>query len=500
MFRVIPNPDHLIPASNPMNSTCTGPLLTAKFTRRELLNKLSMGMGGIALSQLLSGQSQAAGGLPNLPHFAPKAKRVIFLFMSGGCSQLDSFDYKPELKKYHGTDMPESLRGDKGKALPGMAGFQNHFFLAGSQFEFTQHGQSGAWVSSMWPETAKVVDDLTFIHTMTTDAVNHDPAMIFMNSGSQIAGRPSMGSWLSYGLGSESEDLPAFITLVSKYPVDQPLSSRLWDSGFLPTQHQGVQFRAAKDPVLYLSEPPGTNRDETRRTIDAIKDLAAASSAPDLVESEVASRIEQYEMAFRMQTSVPEVTDLSKEPESVFDLYGPKSKEQGSFESNCILARRLAQKGVRFIQLYHPGWDHHGQLVTKYPPQALSADRACASLVQDLKNHGMLEDTLVIWGTEFGRTSYSQGNLSKTGNFGRDHHRKCFTFWMAGAGVKKGFKYGATDELGFNIAQDAVTVNDLHATMLHLLGIDHERLTYRFQGRDYRLTDLAGKVIKPILA
>lgn len=458
-------------------------------------------MGGMALTELVGGGSsaQAMAGLPAMPHFAPKAKRVIWLFMSGGVSQLDAFDYKPELKRLTGTEMPASLRGGKDR-LPGMAGFQNHFFLAGSPYEWTQHGESGAWVSSMWPETAKVVDDLTFIKSVTSDAVNHDPAMIFMNSGSQIAGRPSMGSWLSYGLGSESENLPAFITLVSKYPVDQPLSSRLWDSGFLPSQHQGVQFRSANDPVLYLSEPPGTKRSDTRRTIDALRELSSISGAPDMVESEVASRIEQYEMAFRMQTSVPEVTDISKEPNSVFELYGPKSREPGSFEANCILARRLAQQGVRFIQLYHPGWDHHGQLPAKYEPQAQSVDRACASIIQDLKNHGMLDDTLVIWGSEFGRTCYSQGNLSKTGSFGRDHHRSCFTYWMAGGGIKKGLTYGETDDLGYRVVKDEVTVNDLHATILNQLGIDHERFTYRFQGRDFRLTDVAGKVVKSILA
>jgi hypothetical protein len=480
-------------------SPCSGPLDTSAFTRRQLLHRLGMGMGGMALTQLMGSDAMASVGLKNLPHFAPKAKRVIFLFMSGGVSQLDSFDHKPELKKNTGNELPASLRGGKDKFLPGMAGHQSHFYLAGSPYEFKQYGESGAWVSDRWPETAKVVDDITFIKSMTSDAVNHDPAMIFMNSGSQLPGRPSMGSWLSYGLGSMNENLPAFITLISKYPVDQPLSCRLWDSGFLPSQYQGVQFRAAHDPVLYLSAPPGTSLDDSRRVIDTLKELQHASKVEDQIESEVAGRIEQYEMAFRMQTSVPEVTDVSKEPDSVFNLYGPKSREAGSLEANCILARRLAQQGVRFIQLYHPGWDHHGRLPDLYPSQALSVDRACASLITDLKNHGMLDDTLVVWGTEFGRTPFSQGNLSKTGSFGRDHHRNCFTFWMAGAGVKKGFTHGVTDELGYQVAQDPVTVNDLHATMLHLMGIDHERFTYRFQGRDFRLTDVAGKVVKQIL-
>ncbi len=480
-------------------SLCTGLLNPRAFTRRQLLGKLSMGMGGMALHQLMG-----AGGLPQLPHFPAKAKRVIFLFMSGGVSQLDSFDWKPELKKQSDKkpagELPESLRGGKDKFLPGMAGHQSHFYLAGSPYPFKQHGQSGAWVSDQWPETAKVVDELVFIKNMTSDAVNHDPAMIFMNSGSQLPGRPSMGSWLSYGLGRANENLPSFITLVSKVTVDQPLSCRLWDSGFLPSEYQGVQFRAAQDPVLYLNPPPGTSREDNRQLVDALKQLQAAATVPDQVETELNSRISQYEMACRMQLSVPEVTDVSKEPQSVFDLYGPKAREPGSLEANCILARRLAQQGVRFIQLYHPGWDHHGKLPEKFPAQALSADRACASLITDLKQQGMLDDTLVIWGSEFGRTPFSQGNISNAGSFGRDHHRNCFTFWMAGAGVKKGLSYGETDELGYGVPPNATTVNDLHATMLHLLGIDHERFTYRFQGRDFRLTDVAGKVLRPVLA
>ena len=485
----------------PTSHLCSGPLPVHQFTRRQLLHKVGMGMGGLALAELINGRASAkAVGLPNLPHFPAKAKRVIFLFMSGGVSQLDAFDWKPELKKNHRNELPDSLRGSKDKFLPGMAGHQNHFYLAASPYEFKQHGQSGAWVSSMWPETAKVTDDITFIKSMTSDAVNHDPAMIFMNSGAQLPGRPSMGAWLSYGLGCESENLPAFITLISDYPVDQPLSSRLWDSGFLPSQYQGVQFRSSNDPVLFLGDPPGTQREDTRRVIDALKEMQSLAPVTDGVEADAKARLEQYELAFRMQTSVPEVTDLSKEPDSVFALYGEKSREPGSLESNCILARRLAQQGVRFIQLYHPGWDHHGKLPDKYPSQSLSADRACASLIQDLKNHGMLEDTLVIWGTEFGRTPFSQGNLSKNDNFGRDHHRNCFTFWMAGGGVKPGLSYGTTDELGYQVAENPVTTNDLHATMLHLLGIDHERFTYKFQGRDFRLTDVGGKVVKAILA
>ncbi len=434
-----------------------------------------------------------------MPHFAPKAKRVIFLFMSGGPSHLESFDYKPLLREKQGTEFPESLR--KGKMLPGMSGTQSHFPLVGSPFKFSQHGQSGAWISELFPHTAKVADDLCFVKSMCSDAVNHDPALTFMQTGSPLPGRPSIGAWVSYGLGTDNRDLPGFIVLVSKRPADQPLSSRLWDSGFLPTQHQGVQFRAAKDPVLYLSEPEGIARKDTRRMLDALRDLHTQEFAVR-PEADIQSRIAQYEMAFRMQASVPEVTDMSGEPEHIFDLYGPDSKKPGSFAANCLLARRLAEQNVKFIQLYHPGWDHHGALPRDFAALAAEVDQACGALITDLKQRDMLKDTLVIWGGEFGRTSYSQGSITKGSapSFGRDHHRDCFTFWLAGGGVKGGVTHGESDELGYTIVRDPVTVNDFHATLLHLLGVDHERLTFRFQGRDFRLTDVAGKVVKGILA
>lgn len=492
------------------HSQCTGAWSPNGLTRRDWLSRMGLGFGGIALADMLGqggGVANAAipqriGGLPHLPDFPAKAKRVIFLFMSGGPSQFECFDYKPVLQKRMGEEFPNSLR--KGKALPGMSGAQSSFPLVGSPFEFRQHGQSGAWVSSLFPETAKVVDDLCFVKSMTSEAVNHDPALTFMQTGSQLPGRPSMGAWLSYGLGTDNADLPNFIVLISKRGVDQPLSYRLWDSGFLSTTHSGVHFRTGKDAVLYLSEPAGVSRAATRRMLDALKDLHTEklNQRPDAA---INARIEQYEMAYRMQASVPEATDVSNEPEHVFKLYGDDAKNAGSFAYNCILARRMAERGVKFIQLYHPGWDHHGGLSDdhSYPTSAREVDKPCAALIQDLKERGMLDDTLVIWGGEFGRTSYSQGNFSVKRNpptYGRDHHRECFTFWMAGGGIKGGITYGESDDLGYNPAVNPVTVNDFHATVLHLLGINHERFTYRFQGRDFRLTDVAGNVVKDILA
>lgn len=470
-------------------------------SRRDFLVRSGQGFGAIALAHLLSeARASAAGtpGLPGLPHFAPQAKRVIFLFMSGGISQFESFDYKPLLNDRQGQEIPKSVLG--GKMPLGMSMLQAAFPLVGSPFKFARHGQSGAWVSELFPHTARVADDLCFIKTLHTNAVNHDPALTFMQTGAPLPGRPSMGSWISYGLGSESRDLPSFIVLVSRRPADQPLSARLWDSGFLPSRLQGVQFRSGKDPVLYLSSPSGVDAAANRRMLDHLKELHQIELAkrPD---AEIESRIEQFEMAFRMQSTVPEVTDLSKEPQSVLELYGPGVKSPGSFAANCLLARRLAQQGVRFIQLYHPGWDHHGGLPTSFKAGAAEIDRACGALIQDLKQQGMLKDTLVIFGTEFGRTCYSQGSITKaTGQFGREHHRDCCTFWMAGGGIKPGISYGETDDFGFNVALDPVHVNDFHATVLHLLGVDHERLTFPFQGRDYRLTDVAGKVVKAIVA
>ncbi|CAN5696077.1 DUF1501 domain-containing protein [soil metagenome] len=473
--------------------------ISSSLSRREWLTQAGMGFGGLALADMMNGRVQASeGGLPGMPHFAPKAKRVIFLFMSGGPSQLESFDYKPLLFKHQGEELPQSYL--KGKRPAGMAGSQSSFPMIGSTFGFKQYGQSGAWISDVFPETAKVADDLCFIKSMTSEAVNHDPALTFMQTGAPLPGRPSIGSWINYGLGTDNRDLPSFIVLISKRPVDQPLSYRLWDSGFLPSQYQGVPFRAGKDAVLYLSEPEGISRTATRQMLDTLKEmhLHQFTTRPD---AEITSRIEQYEMAFRMQNSVPDATDLSKEPESVFSLYGPDAKTPGSFASNCILARRLAERDVKFIQLYHPGWDHHGGLPASYPGCAKEIDQPCAALIQDLKQRDMLKDTLVVWGGEFGRTNYSQGSFStKSKTYGRDHHRECFTYWMAGGGIKGGISYGETDDLGYEVAKDAVTVNDFHATLLHLLGIDHEKFTYRFQGRDFRLTDVAGKVVKGILA
>ena len=485
----------------PHPPTCPGSLPVGGLSRREWLQRFGFGLGGIALADMMGASLRGAeGGLAALPHFAPKAKRVIFLFQSGGPSQFESFDYKPALLKHQGDELPESFK--KGKPLPGMSANQSAFSLVGSPWKFAQHGQSGAWVSDLFPETAKVVDELCFIKSMTTDAVNHDPALCFMQTGAQLPGRPSIGSWVGYGLGTDNRDLPNFIVLISKRPVDQPLSARLWDSGFLPSQYQGVQFRAGKDAVLFLSEPHGIARESTRRMLDALKEMHTQQmrSRPD---AEITARIEQYEMAFRMQSSVPEATDLSREPEHIFEMYGEEAKKPGSFAANCILARRLAERNVKFIQLYNPGWDHHGGLPASFPKSAAEIDRPCAALIRDLKQRDMLKDTLVIWGGEFGRTCYSQGNLAKSSAspaFGRDHHRECFTMWMAGGGIKPGITYGESDEIGFEIARDPVTVNDFHATLLHLLGVDHERLTFRFQGRDFRLTDVAGKLVQGILA
>ena len=470
------------------------------FSRRDFLTRSGQGFGGIALAHLLGESARAAGtaGLKGLPHFPAKAKRVIFLFMSGGISQLESFDPKPLLNQRQGEPIPPSLLG--GKQPLGMSALQSSFPLVGSAFKYAQHGKSGAWLSDLFPHTAKVADDLCFVKSLFSEAVNHDPALTFLQTGAPLPGRPCMGAWLSYGLGSDNRDLPSFIVLVSKRPVDQPLSSRLWDSGFLPSRYQGVQFRSGNDAVLYLGSPKGVDGAANRRMLDRLKELHQLEMAAS-GDLEIESRIEQFEMAYRMQTAVPDATDFTKEPKSVLDLYGPDVAKPGSFAANCLLARRLAQRGVRFIQLYHPGWDHHGLLPTGFKIGAAEIDQACGALIQDLKQQGLLQDTLVIFGSEFGRTCYSQGSIVKsTGEYGREHHRDCFTFWMAGGGIKPGTSYGETDEFGFKVAVNPMHVNDFHATILHLLGIDHERLTFPFQGRDYRLTDIAGKVVKDILA
>jgi hypothetical protein len=485
------------PMNRPSSFPCERLPDTQGWTRREWLRKSAYGLGGVALAELLGG-GQAQAGLAGLPHFAPKAKRVIFLFMSGGFSQFESFDPKPILSKRQGENLPDSVRG--GRPILGMSALQAGLPMVGSAFQFAQHGQTGTWLSELFPHTAKVVDDMSFVYSMFSEAVNHDPALTFIQTGAPLPGRPSMGAWLSYGLGTENQELPAFITMVSLRPVDQPLSSRLWDSGFLPTQYQGVQFRSGKEPVLYLHNPKGVTDADTRRMLDVLKDLHQEQAAR-VGELEMEARIEQFEMAYRMQSSVPEATDLSKETKAVKDLYGPDVDKAGSFASNCLRARRLAERGVRMVQLFHPGWDHHGTLKEGFKVGAGEIDQPCAGLIQDLKQRDMLKDTLVVFASEFGRTCYSQGRISKvTGEYGREHHRDCFTAWMAGGGIKPGVRYGSTDEFGYQVAENPVHVNDFHATMLHLLGINHERLSFPFQGRDFRLTDVGGKVIKELLA
>ncbi len=471
-------------------------------TRRDFFGRFALGIGGVALTGLLR-RSFAGTELPSpfagilsAPHIAPRAKRIIYLFMSGGPSQLDLFDYKPILNKMNGEDLPESIR--KGQRLTTMTSNQARLPMAGSAFKFAQHGRSGAWVSELLPHTAKMVDDLCFIKSLNTEAINHDPAITFFQTGSQMAGRPSFGSWLSYGLGSANENLPAFVVLISKDRIDQPLYSRLWGNGFLPSIHQGVQFRSGKEPVLFLKNPDGISSESRRKMLDRLAELHALQYE-DLGDPEINARVAQYEMAYRMQTSVPEVLDIAGEPASVFELYGEEARKPGTFAANCLLARRLAERNVRFIQLYHPGWDHHGNLPKAIQSEAKDIDRASYALITDLKQRGMLDDTLVVWGGEFGRTNYSQGKLTAT-DYGRDHHPRCFTGWVAGGGFKGGVSYGATDEFGYNVIENPVHVHDLQATLLHSLGIDHEKLTFKYQGRRYRLTDVHGNVVNDLLA
>ena len=480
---------------------CTGPLPAADLSRRAFLNRFGMGLGGIALANLfqpaqLFGGAADRGILDGQLHFPAKAKRVIYLFMAGGPSQIETFDYKPMLNQRNGEQLPDSVR--MGQRLTGMSGNQSSLPLAGSIYKFNQHGKNGTWVSELLPHTAKVVDELCIVRSMYTEAINHDPAITFLQTGSQISGRPSIGAWVHYGLGSDNENLPAFVVLITPGKVDQPLYSRLWGSGFLASQYQGVQFRSAKDPVLYLNNPDGVSPESRRLMLDRLKELHEHAAAK-LGDTEIDARIAQYEMAYRMQSSVPEVMGLSKEKPETFELYGPDSKKPGTFAANCLLARRLAESGVKFIQLYHQGWDQHGGLPKGIAVQCKETDQACAALVTDLKQRGLLDETLVVWGGEFGRTSYSQGKLTAT-DYGRDHHPRCFNVWMAGGGVKPGIVHGETDEFSYNVAVDGVHVHDFHATMLHLLGVDHERLTYLFQGRRFRLTDVSGKVVKAILA
>ncbi|HEY4289635.1 MAG TPA: DUF1501 domain-containing protein [Puia sp.] len=470
------------------------------FNRRRFLKGLGFGIGGMALGSLLIpdlfSKSEEETATLGLPHFAPKAKRIIYLFQNGAPSQLDLFDYKPLLKKMQGEDLPASIRN--GQRLTGMTANQTKFPLAASVFQFGQYGQARAWVSELMPYTAKVVDDLCFVKSMYTEAINHDPALTFMQTGAQQGNRPSMGAWLSYGLGSENKNLPAFCVLLSKGKGNgQGVYSKLWSNGFLDSIHQGVQFSNGENPVLYLSDPDGMDRVSRRKMLDELAALNA-ESYKEFGDPEINTKIQQYEMAYRMQTAVPEITDLSKEPEDIIKLYGPECLVPGTFAANCLLARKLSENGVRFVQLYHQGWDGHNNLPREIMGQCKDADQASAALVQDLKQRGLLDETLVIWGGEFGRTNYCQGALSPE-NYGRDHHPRCFTIWMAGGGVKPGV-YGETDEFGYNIVKDPVHVHDFHATVLHLMGLDHEKLTFRHQGRRYRLTDVAGKVIDGLMA
>jgi len=471
------------------------------FNRRKFLSKLSLGIGSVALGSLLipdlfSGKPDEEALMAGLPHFAPKAKRIIYLFQNGAPSQLDLFDYKPKLQEMFGQDLPESIR--MGQRLTGMTADQKKFPLAGTVFNFKQHGKHGAWFSELLPHIAAVSDDLCIVKSMYTEAFNHDPALTFFQTGAQVGNRPSMGSWLSYGLGSENKNLPAFCVLLSKGSGNgQGVYSKLWTNGFLDSIHQGVQFSSGDNPVLYLNNPESISKDDRRKMLDKINALNA-ESFKEFGDPEINTKIQQYEMAFRMQTAVPEITDMSKEPESIVKLYGPECLVPGTYAANCLLARKLSENGVRFVQLYHQGWDGHNNLPGEIKGQCKDVDQASAALITDLKQRGLLDETLVIWGGEFGRTNYCQGALSKD-NYGRDHHPRCFTIWMAGGGVKPGV-YGETDDFGYNIIQDKVHVNDFHATVLNLMGLNHEELTYKHLGRRYRLTDVAGKVIDGIIA
>jgi len=476
--------------------TCTGFDSPLGMSRRASLASFAGGLGSLALGSLLNGKAQAK---PNQSRFLsrePKAKRVIYLFQGGGPSQIDLFDHKPRLNREHGKELPESVR--KGQRLTGMSGNQSSLPLVGSPYKFTQHGQDGTWVSELLPYTAGIADDITVINSMYTEAINHGPGVTFMQTGSQIAGRPSIGSWLSYGLGSTNENLPNFVVLVTANKGGQPLVSRLWGSGFLSGKHDGVRFRPDKDAVLYLNNPNGLERKSRRMMLDRLEELhqiALAKTGDTALET----RIAQYEMGFRMQTSIPDVTDLSKEPDSTFELYGEEARKPGTFAANCLMARRMAEQGVQFIQLYHQGWDQHSNLPGKLPQQCLETDKASAALVTDLKQRGLLDDTLVIWGGEFGRTNYCQGKLNDK-NFGRDHHPRCYSTWMAGGGIKGGYNHGQTDEYGYSVVDGGVHVHDFHATILNQLGIDHEHLTFQYQGRHFRLTDVHGHVVKDIIA
>jgi len=472
-------------------------------TRRQFLGRSGKALAWAGLANLMSGETALASGAdPHvlLPHFAPKAKRAIYLFMAGAPSQFETWDYKPELIKRFDQDLPESVRG--GQVLTGMTASQSRLPIAPSVFNFQQHGQAGHWCSELFPHTAKVSDEFAVLKSLHTDAINHEPAILLINSGNMVPGKASIGSWISYGLGSMNEDLPTFVVLTSKLPLFtniQALSSRLWSSGFLSPEHAGVALRSGGDPVIHLSNPKGVSRELRRAMIDGVNDMNRQLHER-IGDPETNARIAQFEMAFRMQASVPELTDLSNEPQSIWDMYGPKAKEPGTYAYNCLMARRMAERGVRFTQIFHRGWDTHGDLPNRMKILCEDIDRPTAALIADLKQRGLLDDTLVIWGGEFGRTVYSQGGLSKE-NYGRDHHPRCFSMWMAGGGVKPGTVYGETDEFSYNIVKDPMHIRDLNATILHLLGVDHEKLTFKFQGLDQKLTGVEpAKVVKEILS
>jgi len=462
-------------------------------------------LGSLALTSLLNRESLANDqasrvhqGLPTLPHFAPRAKRVIYLFQSGGPAQMDLFDYKPELAKRFGEEVPRSVYPDDRKTT--MSSAQASFPVAPSTFKFSRRGQAGSWISNALTHTGTMADEMCIIRSMHTDAINHDPAITFQQTGSQIPGRPSIGSWIGYGLGSHNDNLPAFVAMSSRGSgkAGQPLYDRLWGSGFLPSKHQGVKFRNQGDPVLDITDPAGISRDQRRTMLDSLKKLNQLKY-DRIQDPEIETRIAQYELAYRMQMSVPDLLDFSDEPKHVVDMYGQDAKTPGRYAYNCLIARRLAERGVRFIQLFHQGWDQHVNLPTQIGKQCQDTDQPTAALLRDLKQRGMLDDTLIIWGGEFGRTIYSQGKLSEK-SYGRDHHPSCFTMWMAGGGIQGGVNHGSTDDYSVNVAEDGVSIHDLHATVLHLLGIDHERLIHKFQGRDFRLTDVHGTVVEPLLA
>lgn len=483
-------------------------VLPRDLNRRQFFGRSATGIGTAALGSLLlsdlatgnqQDESPRNGGILQSPHFAPKAKRVIYLFMSGAPSQMDMFDHKPEMQEWFDKDLPESIRN--GQRLTTMTSGQKRFPIAPSIFKFQQHGESGAWVSELMPHVASISDKLAFVKTVHTEAINHDPAITYIQTGAQIPGRPSMGSWLSYGLGSMNRDLPSFVVLHSTWSAKrdaQALYERLWGAGFLPSKHAGVSLRSQGDPVLYLSNPEGIDPRTRRSMLDSLSALNQMRYET-IQDPEISTRISQYEMAYRMQTSIPELTDISDEPEHVLEMYGPDVNKPGTFASNCLLARRLAERDVQFVQIFIRGWDQHGNLPSDIRLQCRDVDQGAAALVKDLEARDMLKDTLVIWGGEFGRTIYCQGGLTKT-NYGRDHHPRCFTIWMAGGGIRPGISYGETDEFSYNVVDKPVHIHDLNATILHCLGIDHERLTFRFQGRDFRLTDVHGRIVRDILS